>query len=108
MKRVFLPALLVVSLLLIGVGVFQLCQGSRPAGRVEAVTAAPVTDAPRITVEDLSAALNGAHPPLVWEFRTAESYEQGHIPGSWLVLFDEIEVMARDLDRNRPIVTLCA
>ena len=107
MKRIFLAALLVVSLLLIGVGVFQLSQGNRQIALVEVATAAPVTDVPRISVEDLSAALDGAHPPLVWEFKTAETYAQGHIPGSRLVLFNDIEALARDLDRNQPIVTLC-
>ena len=61
----------------------------------------------RITPAVLNSLLRGDDAPLVWEFRSAETYEAQHVPGSRLVTLDEIAGAAAGLDKGQAIVTLC-
>ncbi|MCX6030548.1 MAG: hypothetical protein NT169_14775 [Chloroflexi bacterium] len=111
MRRALPFVLLAASLVLIGVGVVQLVQtrtAAPAAPRVTVATQAPTDDVRRISVQELSNRLQGPNPPLVWDFRTADSYVQGHLPNSRLVQLEEIATLAKTLDRKQPIVTLCA
>ena len=113
-RKLLLGALLVVSLTLIGIGVFQLLQDwqdTRPAVVMvedRSELAGDQDDFPRMSVEALHAQLQGENPPLVWELRVPERYAQAHLPGSVLVLESEVEAAAEGLDRSQSIVTLCA
>lgn len=76
------------------------------------VAAEPIaTDAPSdvtlVSIKTLREALEGADPPLVWEFRSAERYAGEHVPGSQLVQYLQIEQLSKELDPAAPIVTLC-
>jgi rhodanese-related sulfurtransferase len=111
MRRALLFVLLAASLALIGVGVVQLIQTRTTAliaPRVVVATQVPTDDVRRISVQELSNRLQGSNPPLVWEYRTADAYAQGHLPGSRWVQIEETATLAKNLDRKQPIVTLCA
>lgn len=108
MRKSFLLLLIALSVLLMGVGVILLLQDEPLQPPAALTTPLPAGEVARINVQDLHAQLQSARPPLVWEFRSAESYAQQHVPGSQLVSSDGIEASARGLDRTQPIVTLCA
>jgi hypothetical protein len=108
MRQTAMYVLLVLSLLLIGLGVLRLAQPRDAAPRVVIATGASTVDVRRISVEELNARLQSSNPPLVWDFRTAESYAEGHVPNSRLVQLSEVSDLAQSLDRQQPIVTLCA
>jgi len=110
MRRIALFVLLVASLALIGVGAIQLLQAREAASRAPSVaiaTPVPTGDVRRISVQELDQALKRPNPPLVWEFRTAETYAQQHLPNSRLVQLTEIATLAKGLDRQQAIVALC-
>ena len=108
MKRLALLSLLVASLALIGIGVAQLVRlGQSPGSATTIVNSSPDGVA-RMEVSTLAERLRGGEPPLVWELRSAESFAESHIPGSVLVAYEQIEMLAVTLDHGRPIVTLCA
>ena len=80
------------------------------ARSVVAATAAPVVSTDqvkRITPAGLQKRLAESNPPLVWELRSPDRYEQGHIPGSQLVGVREVAALAEKLDRGQAIVTSC-
>lgn len=103
------------SVLLIVAGVLLISQSAPPAAAN--VPVPPTTQSfltiggdgvARIGVQELHAQLAGANPPVVWEFRSASSYEASHLPGSRLVALEEIAAAAEGLDKDLTIVTLCA
>jgi 3-mercaptopyruvate sulfurtransferase SseA len=61
----------------------------------------------RITPAELQKRLAEPNPPLVWELRSPDRYEQGHIPGSQLIAVTEVAALAEKLDRSQAIVTSC-
>ena len=107
MRKLLLLVLLVFSLALITIGALQLVQ-ARSAPRVVIATQAPTTDVRRVSVQELAQMLEAANPPLVWEFRTADSYAQQHLPGSRLVQLEEIAGLAKSLNRDQAIVAVCS
>ncbi len=108
MRKSFLLLLIVLSVLLVGVGVVLLLQEEPLQPPAALTTPLPAGEIARISVQDLHTRLQAARPPLVWEFRSAESYAQQHVPGSQWMSFDDIEAGVKGLDRTQPIVTLCA
>ncbi len=44
---------------------------------------------------------------LLLDVRTAEEFEQGHIPGAVLLPYDEIEGVFKESDKDKPIVVYC-
>ena len=118
-KNVLLVAVLVIaSVAAIAIGVLQLAPtASAPAavapasdgGQQAASGPTPsIADVRRISVGELHGKLQRPNPPLVWDFRSAEAYAQGHIPGARLVQFSELPTLIQGLDRKQAIVTLCA
>jgi len=118
-KNVLLVAILVIaSVAAIAFGVLQLVPtSSAPAavapasGGGQQVASDPtpsIADVRRISVGELHGKLQRPNPPLVWDFRSAEAYAQGHIPGARLVQFSELPTLTQGLDRKQAIVTLCA
>jgi rhodanese-related sulfurtransferase len=105
MRKILLAALILGSLLLFGLALNQLI-GSRP----DPVPAegAPVGGAQRITVQQLKQRLASPNPPLVWDQRSPEAFALLRVPGSRQVALGAVAVEAASLDRNQPIVTLCA
>jgi rhodanese-related sulfurtransferase len=65
---------------------------------------------PRITREELRAAIEGGHPPAIVEALPAPYYEEAHIPGAINIDHGAIERLAPRLlpDRSAPVVTYCA
>jgi rhodanese-related sulfurtransferase len=61
-----------------------------------------------VTVEELRGQLASSSPPLVWDFRPTSTFAEGHIPGSRVLTLDTIPEAAANLDRQVPIVTVCA
>ncbi len=108
MRKSFLLVLIALSVLLVGVGVILLLRGEPLQPPAALTTPLPAGEVARISVQELHARLQAAQPPLVWEFRSAESYAQQHVPGSRWMSFDAIEAGVVGLDRAQPIVTLCA
>jgi hypothetical protein len=107
MRRVFLLMLMLLSLLLVIVGVFLVLQ--QPLDPPAAALPSPSADGVRrTTVDELQAQLAASNPPLVWEFRSPESYANAHIPGSRLVTMEGIPDAAAATDKRQAIVTLCA
>ncbi len=111
MRKQLSLLLLVVSLALIGLGIYQYVRQREAASSAVTIrlgTVTPIVGVARISVEDLYRELQSSSPPLVWELRSAASYAEGHVPGSRFVQTDQIQALAQDLDRGQPIVTLCA
>lgn len=108
MRKSFLLLLIVLSILLVGAGLILLLQDKPLQPPAALTTPSPSGEVARISVQDLHARLQGPNPPLVWEFRTAESFAQQHVPGSRLLSLDTLSVAAEGLDRTQAIVTLCA
>lgn len=110
MRRAALWVLIAASVLLVVAGIWLLSRSGPPAAvnTPTPIVATSSSEAPRISVQELNAQLQAEHPPLVWEFRSASSYAEAHVPGSRLLTLDEIEAAAQGLDRAQPIVTLCA
>lgn len=115
MQKLLLWVLVAASVLLIVAGVLLISQPAPPAAANP--PALPTTQSfltiggdgvARISVQELHAQLGGANPPVVWEFRSASSYEATHLPGSRLVTLEEIPAAAEGLDKAQLIVTLCA
>jgi len=118
-KNALLVAILVIaSVAAIAIGVLQLAPtASAPAavapasdGGQQAASGPPpsIADVRRISVGDLHGKLQRPNPPLVWDIRSAEAYEQQHIPGARLVQFSELPTLVQGLDRKQAVVTLCA
>jgi membrane protein DedA with SNARE-associated domain len=63
----------------------------------------------RISVEELTARLAGAEPPLIVDVRTrgALSVDPRRIPGSLRMPFDEIEVRLAELPRGQEVILYC-
>ena len=113
LRRVLLWVLVVASVLLVAAGVFLLSR-IPVSTTVSVPTTTPTGElnfgdgVPRMSVQALSAQLQEANPPQVWEFRSPASYAEAHVPGSRLLALEEVEAAAQGLDRTQPIVTLCA
>ncbi len=100
--------LVMASLVVILIGVALL---NRPASNVDRVPTGPtptLAEVRRIGAQELNTRLRSANPPLVWEIRALEAFVGGHVPGSRQVQFADIPTLAQHLDRNTPIVLLCA
>lgn len=107
MRRAVLMLLMLLSILLVIAGVIWLLQ--RPAEpTIAAVTPSAADRVRRITVEELRSQLAASNAPLVWEFRSPETYAQGHVLGSRLMTLDEISDAAANLDQRQAIVALCS
>jgi 3-mercaptopyruvate sulfurtransferase SseA len=106
MRRPFLLALVVLSVLLVFAGAILLLQ--RPLEQAITATSTAAGEVRRITAEELRVQLATSSPPQVWDLRSAETYAQGHIPGSRLINLDEIPGAAAKLDKRQAIVALCA
>jgi len=119
LQKLLLWALVAASVLLIVAGVLLISQPDGPSAPAVAANppAQPTTQSfltlggdgvARISTQDLHAQLAAANPPVVWEFRSAASYEAAHLPGSRLLTLEEIPAVAEGLDKAQFIVTLCA
>ncbi len=108
MRKPVVLLLVVLSVLLVGIGVILWLQDAPLQPPAALTTPLPSGESERVSVQELHARLQGPQPPLVWEFRSPESYAQQHVPGSRLMSLDEIAASAAPLDRSQPIVTLCA
>jgi rhodanese-related sulfurtransferase len=66
-------------------------------------------EVPRITVEELSARLADAQPPIVLDVRTRSQYDQddSQIPGSIRVPPDRVEEWAAEATHERLVVAYC-
>jgi hypothetical protein len=108
MRRPVLIALVAITLLLVAFGVVLVLQQQGQAP-VAANEASPSTeDVPRVSAEALRGQLATSNPPLVWDFRPASTFAEGHIPGSHVLTLDAIPDAAANLDRRKAIVTVCA
>ena len=110
MRKTLFLVLAGLSLVLVALGVGLLLQGNN-TGRTPAsarATPSSAAEVARISVQELHVQLQRPNPPLVWELRIAEAYERLHIPGSQRVDMEHIPSLAAGLDRQQPIVILCA
>ena len=62
---------------------------------------------PRITVEELAAALGGQAPPVVVDVRLPAEYQAVHLESSRLLPLDEIARRRDELPRDRELVLVC-
>jgi glyoxylase-like metal-dependent hydrolase (beta-lactamase superfamily II)/rhodanese-related sulfurtransferase len=82
---------------------------AKPAN-MDAIVAANVhgvRPSPRITVEELSRALAGPHPPLVVDVRMPAEYRSVHLDPSFSLPLDEIGRRRAELPRDRELVLVC-
>jgi hypothetical protein len=107
-NAVIVGALVVVSLAFIAFGVFQMTSSGGGAQPVSLGPTPTLAEVQRISVQDLSTAVHGANPPLIWDVRDAQSYAQQHIPGARFVQLADIPTLAQTLNRNQNIVTVCS
>ncbi len=68
---------------------------------------APHPEARRISVEELQAAL-ARNEVVVVDVRSEAAFQRGHIRGALLIPAGEIAARARELPRNKTIVTYCS
>lgn len=110
MRKTLFLVLAGLSLVLVALGVSLLLQRDNVGESLSVVRATPssAAEVARISVQELHVQLQGSDPPRVWELRIAEAYERQHISGSQRVDMDQIAALAGGLDRERPIVILCA
>ena len=81
----------------------------KPAN-MDAIVAANIRGlrpSPRITVEELAAALGGQAPPLVVDVRLPAEYRAVHLESSQLLPLDEIGRRRDELPRDRELVLVC-
>ena len=81
----------------------------KPAN-MDAIVAANIRGlrpSPRITVEELAAALGGQAPPVVVDVRLPAEYRAVHFEPSRLVPLDEIARRRDELPRDRELVLVC-
>jgi 3-mercaptopyruvate sulfurtransferase SseA len=113
--RSMLPLILVLVGLLLLAGVFA-WQGSN-AGKVNAGQELPQTAGPsdsltpapeikRVPLEEAKAAFDSQSAVFV-DVRSAETYNQGHIPGAINIPLAEMATRASELDPNQWIITYC-
>jgi len=72
-------------------------QEGRPVGRIE-----------RLAAEDLPARLERTPDLQVLDVRDAHEYEAGHVPGSLLATWHDIDALPEGIDADRPIAVICA
>ena len=108
MRRPFLLTLVLVTFLLLAAGVVLLFQSRNVP--VQPVTPDPAALAavPRVDLSALADQLQTSTPPLVWDFRPAASFAEGHIPGSRVLTLDAIPDAAANIDKRQHVVTVCA
>ncbi|NLE56713.1 MAG: hypothetical protein GX616_00015 [Planctomycetes bacterium] len=107
MRKPLLIGTIALGVLMIAAGVLWLTSPQGSASSLSDFTTPHADGVPRITPAVLNSLLRGDDAPLVWEFRSAETYEAQHVPGSRLVTLDEIAGAAAGLDKGQAIVTLC-
>ena len=81
----------------------------KPAN-MEAIVAANIRGlrpSPRITAEELTAALGSAAPPVVVDVRLPAEYRAVHVEPSTLLPLDEIPRRRDELPRDRELVLVC-
>jgi len=108
MRRWFVLALVLLTLLLVAAGVVFFRQQRTQQARIPADSPQALGAVPRVTIEALRGQLNTSTPPLVWDIRTTSSFAEGHIPGSRVLTLEGIPDAAAGLDKALPIVTVCA
>ena len=73
-----------------------------------ASTATPYPDgARRITIEELDVLIKEGKAYIV-DVRTQDAFDLAHIPGSVLIPTNEITARAKELPRDKTIVTYCS
>lgn len=55
----------------------------------------------------LHAVQDGAYDFVLLDTRGREAFDSGHIPGAWCAPFPDLEQIAKQLPRDREIVTYC-
>ncbi len=108
MRRPFLLTLVLLTLLLLAAGIVFVVQQQALPPAVSTPDSSAIASVPRVSVEALRGRLDAATPPLVWDFRPPATFAEGHIPGSRVLTLDAIPDAAAGLDRQLPIVTVCA
>ncbi|MGW3139279.1 MBL fold metallo-hydrolase [Streptomyces sp. NPDC001139] len=78
-----------------------------PEGAFPAL-AQEMTQASRLTADELRSALAGAEPPLVLDVRNTAEREEGHIEGSLHIPLAELARRAEEIPADRPVVVHCA
>lgn len=80
------------------------------AGGVEAWREAglPVDQSPRISVEELAHLLHTSHAPVVVDVRMPQEWEEGVIPGAYLIHLGDLPEQLHALPDHQPIATICA
>jgi glyoxylase-like metal-dependent hydrolase (beta-lactamase superfamily II)/rhodanese-related sulfurtransferase len=81
----------------------------KPAN-MDAIVAANIRglrSSPRITVEELAAALGGQAPPVIVDVRLPAEYQAVHLEPSRLLPLDEIARRRDELPRDRELVLVC-
>jgi glyoxylase-like metal-dependent hydrolase (beta-lactamase superfamily II)/rhodanese-related sulfurtransferase len=81
----------------------------KPAN-MDAIVAANIgglRSSPRITVEELTAALGTGAPPLLVDVRLPAEYQGAHLEPSLLLPLDEIARRRNELPRDRELVLVC-
>lgn len=78
-----------------------------PEGAFPAL-AQEMTQASRLTADELRSALAGAEPPLVLDVRNTAEREEGHIEGSLHIPLAELARRAAEIPADRPVVVHCA
>ena len=63
---------------------------------------------PLLDVDDLAARLEADDPPVVLDVRKADEYEEGHIPGSLHIPYEELPDRLAEVPTDRPLATICS
>ncbi len=68
----------------------------------------PVCQRERITVEQLAELVAADEELQIVDAREESEFQAGHIPGSLSLPWHDIDAFPAELDRDRPIATVCA
>ncbi|MDD7942686.1 rhodanese-like domain-containing protein [Actinomycetospora lutea] len=60
-----------------------------------------------ITVEQLAAACQGPHPPMLLDVRGRDEYAAGHVPGAINIPLDELPGRLGELHGDGPVAAIC-
>lgn len=67
----------------------------------------PADDVPRITVQELKAALDEGRPVVVVDVRSREAFDEKHVEGAMSVPLAELEQRLAELPKSADVVLYC-
>jgi hypothetical protein len=88
------------------VGLLLMNQQNSPQVTQQPAVVDPIAAVPRITLEDAKIAFDNGDAVFL-DVRTAQEYEQSHIPGTTFIPYAELQTRLGELDPTAQIITYC-